>query len=293
MVRGDAVTGQPKVESATAPSPLPAIGVAEAVDQRWLELRFQPKIDLKRKCLAGAEVLGCVRHPDRGLLMPGAFACEPCSEAGRLCEQVLISALAGWSRFEAAGFSLALALNVPALLLLDLPLHELLKEHRPSSDRWPGLTVEVTEDEIVHDHKLAQDVVAKLRGEGVKLALDHFGARHSSFTAMHDVPFAELKLHEGFVRDCAIDAANGAICQTVIDLAHRLGAAATAAGVESQADLQALMAMGCDLGQGALISPALSQAELLDLMREPVSKPRPPAPAATAVTTAGSVNKVA
>src|SRR5579871_1022210 len=112
MARSDAVNGQSKVDSATEPSPLPAIGIRAAAQKRWLEMRFQPRIDLKRKCLAGAEVLGCIRHPDRGLMWPGEFVCEPASDTGFLYEQMLIAALDSWPLFEEAGFNLALALVV-------------------------------------------------------------------------------------------------------------------------------------------------------------------------------------
>ena len=105
--------------------------------------------------------------------------------------------------------------------------------------------------------------------------------------------FVEIKLDQSFVRDCATDATNGAICQTAIELAHRFGSAATAEGIESQTDLQALMTMGCDFGQGALISPPMAQIELLDLLRQRVTKPRPQSSSADAPPAAGIINKVA
>ena len=69
------------------------------------------------------------------------------------------------------------------------------------------------------------------------------------------------------------DATNAAICQTAIDLAHRFGSAAVAEGIENAADLQALMVMGCDFGQGVLIAPPMPQERFLDLLRQRVSKP--------------------
>ena len=84
-----------------------------------------------------------------------------------------------------------------------------------------------------------------------------------------------LKISHAFVRNCALDAANAAICQTVIDLAHRFGSAAVAEGIESQVDLQALMAMGCDFGQGPVLLPPLPQEQFLKLLLQRAVKLHP------------------
>jgi EAL domain-containing protein (putative c-di-GMP-specific phosphodiesterase class I) len=293
MAHSDAATERARPEDLTAATPRPLIDIGEAIEQGWLEVWYQPKIDLKRKCLAGAEALTCIRHPDGGLLMPGDFTCAAPSDLARLTESALKAALRSWSLFEDAGFNLGLAINVQARVLLNLPVRELVAAHRPASDRWPGIILQVTEDEIVRDPKLGGEITAKLRGGGIKLAIDNFGAGYSSLASLRELQFVEIKLDQSFVRDCATDATNGAICQTAIDLAHRFGSAATAEGIESQVDLQALMTMGCDFGQGALISPPMAEVELLDLLRQRVTKPRPQSSPVDAPHIAGIINKVA
>ena len=114
----------------------------------------------------------------------------------------------------------------------------------------------MTEDQIVRDIALAKEIANRLRVSGIKIAIDDFGAGYSSLSSLRDLPFAELKVDRSFVMGCSTDATNAAICQTAIDLAHRFGSAAVAEGVETQADLQALMVMGCDFGQGVLIVAA-------------------------------------
>src|SRR5204863_674631 len=111
------------------------------------------------------------------------------------------------------------------------------------------------EDQIVREISAAHAVATELRASGITIAIDDFGAGYSSFSSLRELPFAELKLDRSFVKNCATDATNAAICQTAIDLAHRLGSAAVAEGIENQADLQALVVMGCDFGQGVLIAP--------------------------------------
>jgi EAL domain-containing protein (putative c-di-GMP-specific phosphodiesterase class I) len=281
---------------APAPAPCPSIEVDEALNNGWFEDWYQPKIDLKRKCLAGAEALACVRHPGLGLLMPGGYTCGTGTDVAHLSEHALLAILRNWSLFDEAGFNLSLAIKIPVRMLLDLPIRDLVAEHRPMSDRWPGIILQVNEDDIVRDLKLAREVTTRLRASGIRIAIDDFGAGYSSLASLRELSFVEIKLDRGFVQNCAIDATNGAICQTAIDLAHRFGSAAAAKGIESQADLQALMAMGCDFGQGDLISPPMSREHFLNLLRQRVSKPRPlqsGTDAPTAPAPAGSIDRVA
>ena len=257
----------------------PRIAIAEALRNHWFEIWYQPKIDLKRKCLAGAEGLARIRHPELGVLLPGNFLPEVDEQSvAELAQQALLATLCDWSMFEDAGFNLHLAVNVPVGVLMKLPIAKLVAEYRPKSERWPGLIVEVTEDQIVRDIALARDIAAQLQVSGIQIAIDDFGAGYSSLSSLREVPFAELKLDCSFVRGCATDGTNAAICQTAVDLAHRFGSAAVAEGVESQADLQALMVMGCDFGQGILIAPPMPKERFLELLRQRVSKPRGASP---------------
>ena len=235
---------------------------------------YQPKIDLKRKCLAGAEALARIRHPRFGVLLPGSFIPGGADDSiARLAEHALVAALDSWTMFDGAGFNLHLAINVPVSALLRLPFSALVDKHRPKSERWPGIILEVTEDQIVRDMRLAQEIAQQLKLSGIKIAIDDFGAGYSSFSSLRELPFIEIKLDGSFVKNCAADATNAAICQTAIDLAHRFGSSAVAEGIENAADLQALMVMGCDFGQGVLIAPPMPQERFLDLLRQRVSKP--------------------
>ncbi|EJW12373.1 diguanylate phosphodiesterase [Rhodovulum sp. PH10] len=251
------------------------VGVAEALRETWLELWYQPKIDLRKKCLAGAEALARIRHPDLGVLLPGRFLPGIDEESlAELSEYALISALADWSMFRAAGYNLRLAINVPVHVLAEIPVAEIVAAHRPASADWPGLIVEVTEDQIVRDIKRALAIAAHLRESGIAVSIDDFGAGYSSFSSLRELAFAEIKLNHGFVKDCAVDATNAAICQTAIDLAHRFGSAAVAEGIESVADLQALQIMGCDFGQGVLLAPPMPKERFLDLLQSRTSRPQ-------------------
>ena len=126
----------------------------------------------------------------------------------------------------------------------------------------------------MRDLGLAQEIARRLQVSGIKIAIDDFGAGFSSLSSLRELPFAELKLDHSFVRDCATDRTNAAICQTAIDLAHRFGSAAVAEGIEAQADLQAIIGMGCDFGQGVLIAPPMPQQRFLELLMQRANRAR-------------------
>jgi EAL domain-containing protein (putative c-di-GMP-specific phosphodiesterase class I) len=262
----------------------PVVEINEALRNDWIEIWYQPKIDLRRKCLAGAEALARIRHPGLGVLAKGSFLPRFDADGiAGLTERALIATLRAWSDFDDAGVNLHLAINVPVSALFKLPILALVREHRPAAEHWPGLILEVTEDQIVRDISAAHAVATELRLGGITLSIDEFGAGYSSFSSLRDLPFAELKLDRSFVRNCAADATNAVICQTAIDLAHRFGGAAVADGLENPADLQAMMVMHCDFGQGALIGPPMPKEQFIEMLRKRMNRGSPPVSASSAV----------
>src|SRR5262249_26274171 len=122
----------------------------EALRDARLELWYQPQIDIKQRCLAGAAALARIRHPERAVVMPVSFLPGESEDVvARLTEHVLLSGLRDWTVFDDAGFNLRLAINVPVNLRDRLPIATIVGENRPGADYWPGLIVEVTEDQIV------------------------------------------------------------------------------------------------------------------------------------------------
>src|SRR6266508_4436252 len=272
----------------------PRIEIDEALRQGWFEIWYQPKIDLKRKCLAGAEALARIRHPLLGVLLPGSFLPEGDEHSiAHLTEHVLTSTLRDWSTFDEAGFNLHLAMNVPVSVLLKLPIPALVGEYRPQASHWPGIILEVSEDQIVRDIKLAHEIATELHMNGISIAIDDFGAGYSSFARLRQLPFSEIKLDCSFVANCAVDATNAAICQTAIDLAHRFRSAAVAEGIEHPADLQSLLLMGCDFGQGVLLAPPMPMDDFIALLRRRMQKPPPSQPIEHPADTAEHADRVA
>ena len=147
-----------------------------------------------------------------------------------------------------------------------MKLSALVREHRPHNADWPGLTLEVTESEVVQDVDAVHEMATQLRIYGISLAIDDFGEGHSSFARLRELPFSELKLDRSFVDGCADDATNMGICQAVIDLAHNFGVAAVAEGIEKPSDLKAIQRLGCDTGQGYLFAKPMQKSDLIAML---------------------------
>ena len=88
----------------------------------------------------------------------------------------MISALTNWSPFEQAGFHLHLSLNVPVRLLRALPISDIVDRYRPHSERWPGIILEVTEEQIAQDLAFLAQMAEGWRSRGITIAIDDVGA---------------------------------------------------------------------------------------------------------------------
>jgi EAL domain-containing protein (putative c-di-GMP-specific phosphodiesterase class I) len=265
--------------TATATIPL-----SEALANNWIEFWYQPKIDLRKKRLAGVEAFARARHPEHGILQPGAFMANASEgDLVKLAELSMTSTLRAGDRFAKLGVQLRLAVNVPIQALVKLPVVEIVKSLRPEPDKWPGIIIDITEDQIIKDVPLALNLSMKFAESNVKLAIDDFGRAYSALTKISSLPFAELKLDRVFVTDCGTNKMNAPLCKTVIDLAHSFGSVAVAVGIEKASDAVALVSMGCDYGQGFLLGQPMPEDRFLSLLRQRAgANSKMPAEAATA-----------
>jgi len=258
-----------------APRPVPyadpkaAIPLAEVLARNWFELWYQPKIELRTLRLVGAEALVRARHPARGVVAPFFFLPgAPEEDMLALTERVILTALGDWDIFNDYGVPMKLAVNVPASAFLRLPIPRMLREARPKSPAWPGLVLEVTEDQIVHDLGLASDVAAALRELDCTLAIDDFGAGYSSLARLRQLPFGELKIDRSYVMNCDSDPLNAGLCETIVELAKRFGLKTVAEGIETVHESHKLQGIGVDVGQGYLFAKPMPKGELIAKMRK-------------------------
>jgi diguanylate cyclase (GGDEF)-like protein len=229
-----------------------------------LTLNYQPVADLATGGVVGVEALVRWRHPERGLLAPGAFlpAIEHTELMRELSRRVLAMAICqagAWFRLERPW---RVAANLSATDLLDRSLVDdvaaLLRRYGTPAGR---LTLEVTESVLMTDPARAMEVLGELRGLGVHLALDDFGTGWSSLTHLQRMPVHEIKIDRSFVAAMATEANSAAIVSSTVDLAHALGLRVVAEGIEDEATWRRLRAVGCDAAQGYHLSRPLPAAE--------------------------------
>jgi EAL domain-containing protein (putative c-di-GMP-specific phosphodiesterase class I) len=241
--------------------------LAEVLRRDWFDLWYQPKIDLRAKRLVGAEALVRARRPDGSLLGPGAFlpgAGE--DDMLELTERVILTALRDFEDYAAHGATLKLSVNVPASAFVKLPIAQMLREERPAAGNWPGLILEVTEDEVMHDLKIAQEIADELRALNCSLALDDFGAGYSSLARLRQLPFSELKIDRSYVTDCNSDKVNAGLCETIVELAKRFDLKTVAEGIETTHESHKLQGIGCDIGQGYLFAKPMAKEAFVGLL---------------------------
>ena len=253
----------------TLPGVNAKLDLDEAITNGWIEFWYQPKIDLRRKQLAGAEAYVRVRHPLYGIALPSAFMPEASESAiFTLSEMALTDALQAGLTFSKLGVNLKLTVNIPVPALEKLPVTDIVRKYRPQPSKWAGLIIDVPEEQIVTDLALATNLSHRLERCNVRLAIDDFGRGMSSLARLGAMPFAELKLDRDFVADCGSDKVNAPLCKTVIDLAHNFGRVAVAMGIEKAADSVALVSMGCDFGQGFLLGQPMPEERFVSLLRQ-------------------------
>ena len=251
------------------PTAAASIGLEEALGNKWIEFWYQPKIDLRRKRLAGAEAYARARHPQHGVVLPAAFM-PGASEASviKLSELALASALKTGVIFSKLGLNIPLSVNIQLAALVKLPIEDIVKAHHPSGDPWPGLIIDVREAQIISELALAGEIGKRLAPHNVQLAIDEFGDGYSLLAKLGDIPFAELKLDRAFVADCGTDKVNMPLCKSVIDLAHDHGRSVVGMGIERAADALALVSLGCDYGQGFLLGQPMPEDRFVSLLRQ-------------------------
>ncbi|MGB6894220.1 MAG: EAL domain-containing protein, partial [Xanthobacteraceae bacterium] len=241
-----------------APDPGPADGkvtLRDVLRRNWDELWYQPKIDLRSKRLVGAEGLVRARRSDDSIIPPALFLPGATEEEMLiLTERVILAALRDFEDCAALGASVKLSVNVPVSAFVKLPIAQILREERPRAPTWPGLILEVTEDEALNDLKIANDVAEELRELDCTLAIDDFGAGYSSLARLRQLPFSELKIDRSYVSNCHLDRVNAGLCETIIELGKRFGLKTVADGIETVHESHKMQGLGCDSGQGYLFA---------------------------------------
>jgi EAL domain-containing protein (putative c-di-GMP-specific phosphodiesterase class I)/GGDEF domain-containing protein len=224
-----------------------------ALERNELVVHYQPKCPLGPGRRPGAEALVRWDHPELGRLGPQAFVplAERLGLIDALTRRVLEVALRQCADWRAGGLDAQVAVNLSARCLLDRELPQFIDDQLLRFDVPPDcLQLEITESELVADVVHARQMLERLAERGVGWAIDDFGTGYSSLAQLQQLPVDELKIDRSFVQAMPASASDDTIVRSTIELGRNLGLSVTAEGVESEAVLLRLAALGCDFAQG-------------------------------------------
>jgi len=239
--------------------------VRPALERGEFTLFYQPQIALRTGRVTGVEALLRWRHPQQGMIPPLQFISliEQTALVGPLTLYVIDLALRQSTSWRQAGLQLGMSVNLSARNLHDpeLPaqIESALARHAVPA---AALTLEVTESAAMADPATAVGVLEALCALGVGVSIDDFGSGNASIAYLAKLPVGELKIDRSFVTPMCESAREEAIVRTTIDLARHLGLHVVAEGIETPDVCERLAEMGCDTGQGYLISRPAPAEEL-------------------------------
>lgn len=233
-----------------------------ALENGAIFLAHQPKLDLRTQRVESAETLVRWRHPQRGMIPPDLFVpmAEETGQIRALTDWVLRQAIDEQRQLAAQGYRLSMSINVSGRLLSDETFaREALACVR---DACGPIRFEITETAVIDNPELALRHIELFAKSGVSIAIDDYGSGLSSLAYLRQLPAHELKIDKMFVENLTRGKKDALLVRSTIDLAHGLGLAVTAEGVEHPAALALLTAMGCDMAQGYLIARPTPLGEL-------------------------------
>ncbi len=254
----------------------------KAIDRGEFVLHYQPVVDLPSACeamtnggprplhdhIVGVEALIRWEDPERGLVPPGEFI--PVAE-----DVGLIQPIADWVVGEAcrqgrewleSGWVLNVGLNLSPRQLWEPELVQRISDDAARAGiARERLVIEITESAAMSDWTRAEEVLCELRNGGFRLAIDDFGAGHSSLARLGALPADSLKIDRSFVSGLPGNDTSRMMVTAIIQLAANLGMEPFAEGIETEGQLRTLVDAGCRRGQGFLFSHAVPGSAVASL----------------------------
>jgi len=251
--------------------------LASALQDNQFVLHYQPQISVENAAITGVEALLRWRHPEQGLLAPGAFI-------GITEENGMIKPIGQWVMHEACRAVKrwrAQGVNVPYVVVnisaaqLNAGLPDLVRETLVEHGIEPAwLMLEITETLLMEQIEEIIDILQRVRELGIRIAMDDFGTGYSSLSVLQRLPLDTLKVDRGFINEIQDDGAHNeraaAIIGAIIAVAKELGLAVVAEGVETSTQLAFLRTLKCDMYQGYLFSKPIAEADLITLVSAPL-----------------------
>jgi EAL domain-containing protein (putative c-di-GMP-specific phosphodiesterase class I)/GGDEF domain-containing protein len=252
------------------PDDLPQ-AIKAVLDENGLEMRYQPKVDLRSKSIKSVEAL--VRWPsDHTQVLATNLLIDVAEQYGlieQLTIQVFNKVLQEAASWEKKGLHVVVWINLSARLLALQQLPKMLERclnvwNMPAS----SIGLEVTESAFIHDIEHTTALLFELKRLGFRLSIDDFGTGYSSLAYLRRFPIDELKIDKLFVQGMSSSPQDKQIVQSIIGLAHNFGLSVVAEGVEQEETLNTLRLMGCDEIQGYYFAYPMPGDKLLTWCEE-------------------------
>jgi EAL domain-containing protein (putative c-di-GMP-specific phosphodiesterase class I)/CheY-like chemotaxis protein len=250
---------------------VPIREIAEGMAAGQFEPFLQPKVLLVNAEVVGAEALVRWRHPQRGLIPPGAFV--PALEASGMIDDLtwimLDKSAAVVSQWLKSGRQYSISVNLSLKSLEDASLAERITERIRHHGVDPAcIILEVTETAAMTDVGRCLENLARLRMKGFGLSIDDYGTGYSSMQQLARVPYTELKIDQSFVMGASSQPRLRVMLESSMRMAEKLGLKVVAEGVETRRDWNLLLELGCHMAQGYYISKPMPAPEFLDWVDE-------------------------
>jgi diguanylate cyclase (GGDEF)-like protein len=233
--------------------------IRTAIAEKAFQVYFQPQVSLTNGAISGIEALVRWKHPTRGMVSPGEFIpiAEKCGLMADIGRVVIVKAIAEAAEWHRAGIAFGrLAVNVSGAELREADFDAFLFDTLDKAGLPPEkLSLEIVESVILDDEKTG--IAAKLRAiraAGVHLELDDFGTGYASLSHVNPNEIDRLKIDRRFVQNIHQNGDNSKIVRAITELARGLGISIVAEGAETEAELDSLLAIGCDQVQGYSIA---------------------------------------
>ncbi|OOZ40225.1 hypothetical protein BOW53_08640 [Solemya pervernicosa gill symbiont] len=243
----------------------------EAIDRKEFSLYFQPKMPSNPAHPINAEALIRWQHPEHGFISPAEFI--PLAERNgyiqKITRWVLDEAASHLQRWNKNNCYLTISVNLSARNLQEAGL---VQHIRDLSERWKispeQLTFEVTETAMLNDPDYIATILDEISSMGHGISIDDFGTGYSSLSYLQRLPANELKIDTSFIQRMIEDEDSAIIVRSTRELAHNLGLAVTAEGVETEEMVEALTSLHCDRLQGYYFSRPLPADNFITWMEQ-------------------------
>lgn len=230
-----------------------------------VELHYQPIVDLRRGTVAGVEALARWTHPVLGPVSPGRFvpAAERVGMIADFDRYVLRRATEQARAWVELGTPVMVSVNVSAIRFGQPGLLDDVDDALLRTGLDPRLLqLEITETAVMHDLEASSVQIAALRGRGVRIAVDDFGAGQTSLGHFHRFTADTVKLDRTFVVAAAKDPRTARLLRGLMDLFASLGADVVGEGISDENEYLSMLALGCPRGQGFFLGRPAPVAEV-------------------------------